>query len=88
MPKGIEANINPKLLIWARDSIGPNVSDVSKKMKFSEQKILDWESGKSKPSVPQLRKLANLYKRPIAIFFLPYYDGLEYTKGNDDPQVQ
>lgn len=71
MPKGIEANINPKLLIWARDSIGLNVSDVSKKMKFSEQKILDWESGKSKPSVPQLRKLANLYKRPIAIFFLP-----------------
>src|SRR5262249_41363612 len=30
-----------------------------------------WESGSSKPSVPQLQRLADLYKRSLAVFYLP-----------------
>lgn len=71
MPQRIEAEINPQLLIWARKSVGIVTLEVAKKLKVSEQKISNWESGISKPSIPQLRKLAKLYKRPIAIFFLP-----------------
>jgi Zn-dependent peptidase ImmA (M78 family)/DNA-binding XRE family transcriptional regulator len=71
MTQRIEAEINPQLLVWARKSVGMATSGVAKKLKTSEQKISDWERGIIKPSIPQLRKLARLYKRPIAIFFLP-----------------
>lgn len=71
MSQRIEAEINPQLLVWARESVGMATSDVSKKLKTSEQRISEWESGNIKPSIPQLRKIAKLYKRPIAIFFLP-----------------
>jgi Zn-dependent peptidase ImmA (M78 family)/DNA-binding XRE family transcriptional regulator len=71
MAQRIEAEINPQLLVWARKNIGMSTSDVAKKLKTSEQKVSDWESGTIKPSISQLRKIAKLYKRPIAIFFLP-----------------
>ena len=71
MATGIKAEINPKLLVWARNSVGLSISSVAKKIKSSIQNLEDWETGKAKPTIPQLRKLAKLYKRPIAIFFLP-----------------
>lgn len=71
MTQRIEAEINPQLLVWARKSMGMAISEVAIKMKISEQKISDFETGANKPSIPQLRKLAKFYKRPIAIFFLP-----------------
>ena len=30
-----------------------------------------WETGAEQPTYPQLKKLAKLYKRPVAIFFFP-----------------
>jgi Zn-dependent peptidase ImmA (M78 family) len=30
-----------------------------------------WESGEEHPSIAQLRKLAEIYRRPVAVFFLP-----------------
>jgi DNA-binding transcriptional regulator YiaG len=29
-----------------------------------------WEEGEALPSIPQLRKLGEIYKRPLAVFFL------------------
>jgi Zn-dependent peptidase ImmA (M78 family) len=64
--------VQPALLFWARDSIGFSVDDVALKMKRPVDEILEWESGISAPSYPQLEKLAyQLYKRPLAVFFLP-----------------
>lgn len=64
--------VKPALLSWARESIGFSVDDVALKMKRSVDEILEWESGISAPSYPQLEKLAyQLYKRPLAVFFLP-----------------
>ena len=33
--------------------------------------VKDWESGESAPTYVQLEKLADKYKRPIALFFFP-----------------
>jgi Zn-dependent peptidase ImmA (M78 family) len=64
--------VQPVLLSWARESIGFSVEDVAIKMKRSVDEILGWESGISAPSYSQLEKLAyQLYKRPLAVFFLP-----------------
>jgi Zn-dependent peptidase ImmA (M78 family) len=30
-----------------------------------------WEAGEDAPSIPQLRKLAEVYKRPLVVFYLP-----------------
>jgi len=34
-------------------------------------RLSDWEVGETRPTVAQLRKLAQAYKRPLAIFYLP-----------------
>ncbi len=69
--KSREALINHEVLKWARERMELSIAQVSKKAKFHEHKILEWEKGVSKPSLTQLRKIGTLYKRPIAIFFLP-----------------
>ena len=71
MTESIEAIIKPELLIWARKSAGLTLTDVAKKTQVSEEKINEWETGTSRPSISQLRKLAKVYKRPIAVFYLP-----------------
>jgi transcriptional regulator with XRE-family HTH domain len=71
MTESIEAIIKPELLIWARKSAGLTLTDVAKKTQVSEEKINEWETGKSTLSVSQLRRLAKVYKKPIAVFYLP-----------------
>lgn len=71
MASRIEANINPELLIWARKSSGLDVVSAARNVVTDPEKLKKWESGELKPSIPQLRKLANKYKRPLAVFFLP-----------------
>jgi Zn-dependent peptidase ImmA (M78 family) len=66
------SGIQPSLLRWARQSANMPVSDVAEKLKRTVAEIESWETGESAPSYPQLEKLAyELYKRPLATFFLP-----------------
>ncbi len=69
--RSIEVSLEPKLLVWARDTMGMKRSDVSSKLKVSLRTVQDWESGNSKPTLPQAEKLARIYKRSLATFFLP-----------------
>ena len=42
------------------------------KRKQVDVKVLqEWESGKSQPNYVQLKILAGIYKRPVALFFFP-----------------
>lgn len=59
------------MIKWARERAGYSVEAVAKFESFSEQDILDWESGKESPSLPRLRKLAKRYRRPLMVFYLP-----------------
>lgn len=71
MAPRVEALVRKEILVWARESSGFDVETAAKRVKVSAERIRAWESGQSRPSVPQLRKLAELYKRPLAVFFLP-----------------
>jgi Zn-dependent peptidase ImmA (M78 family) len=64
--------IQPSVLRWARMSANLSVADVADKMSRAVAEIEDWETGAGAPTYPQLEKLAyDLYKRPLATFFLP-----------------
>lgn len=65
------APINPDVLRWARESLAVPVERASSTAKVDEERYLRWESGEDRPTIAMLRKLANLYKRPLATFFLP-----------------
>jgi transcriptional regulator with XRE-family HTH domain len=43
----------------------------TKKLGISSERLFSWESGDARPSVAQLRTAATVYKRPLAVFFLP-----------------
>ena len=59
--------VNKKLIEWARKSAGLTLSEATEK--FSH--IAAWEEGTSFPTYPQLEKLANEFKLPVAVFFFP-----------------
>lgn len=57
---------------WARQTIGLSLQDVAERLKRPLGEVEAWEKGDSAPTYPQLEKLAyQIYKRPLAIFFLP-----------------
>ena len=70
MPRGPDAIANPKLLVWARESVGLSIEEVALKIKKDAETIIKWETGEAKPTVAKLRDLARIYKRPLAIFYL------------------
>jgi Zn-dependent peptidase ImmA (M78 family) len=70
MAEQIEAIVKPELLIWARRMAGLDTEAAARKTQVSRSKLDLWESGKARPTVAQLRKLADAYKRPLGVFFL------------------
>lgn len=64
--------IQPSVLRWARESGGLELDEVAMRLKRRVEEIEAWEAGEKAPTWPQLEKLAyQIYKRPIALFFLP-----------------
>ena len=67
------AGIQPSVLRWARESQGYSIDDVAQHLKREPAEIESWEKpGPAAPTYAQLEDLAyKLYKRPLAVFFLP-----------------
>jgi len=66
------AYINGEMLKWVR-SITPfeKPSDVAERIKgITTAKLLAWENGEEYPSITEAKNLANLYKVPLASFYL------------------
>ena len=63
--------INPIIIKWARERSGYTLEDVAKSFKKDVETISNWESGEAAPTYVQLEKLADKYKRPVALFFFP-----------------
>ena len=63
--------INPDIVRWARERSGYTLQEVAKSLNRDIATISDWESGASAPTYVQLEKLADKYKRPVAMFFFP-----------------
>lgn len=70
MPRTPAAQVEPALLIWARESLGLAVADAAKKLGVKPERLEQWEQGDAHPTVAQLRTAARVYKRPLAVFFL------------------
>ncbi|MGH9840851.1 MAG: ImmA/IrrE family metallo-endopeptidase [Blastocatellia bacterium] len=69
---GKVVGIEPAILKWARESQGYSVEDVALSLKRDREEIVAWETGDGAPTYAQLEELAyKLYKRPLAVFFLP-----------------
>ena len=64
------AHINPELLKWARKSINLSLSLASEKIGVQETTLVSWENGEENPTIKQLYKIAEVYKRPFAILNL------------------
>jgi Zn-dependent peptidase ImmA (M78 family)/DNA-binding XRE family transcriptional regulator len=67
-----KASNNPALITWARETAGFGAAEAAARLGVSEDQLRAWESldAEGAPSIPQLRKLAALFKRPLAVFFL------------------
>jgi len=66
----IRAIVKKELLKWARESMNLTIDTAAQKIGVSTDRLVDWEAGDSAPTIPQLRKAAEVYKRPLAVFFL------------------
>jgi len=67
----VEALVKPSLLSWARRTSSMSIEEAAKKAQVKPEQVEAWERGGKRPSIPQLRKLCEIYKRPLAVFYLP-----------------
>jgi Zn-dependent peptidase ImmA (M78 family) len=68
----VEAIVEPALLIWAREKAGFEIEAAAAKARnVSADRLAAWERGERRPTIAQLRELGRIYKRPIAVFYLP-----------------
>ncbi|HEX4950167.1 MAG TPA: XRE family transcriptional regulator [Blastocatellia bacterium] len=70
MSTKVLAIVKPELLVWARESARLSIVDAAKKSQISPEKLANCEAGQDKLTINQLRTLAKVYKRPLAVFFL------------------
>ncbi len=63
--------INPEILKWARERSGFSLEATGKALNKEKSFIVECESGQRTMTYVQLEKLADKYKRPVALFFLP-----------------
>jgi len=64
-----EIELKPLVLKALRETSGYSVEEVAKKLKVSKEKIVSVEEGKSTFTLTQIKKLADIYKRPLVVFF-------------------
>jgi transcriptional regulator with XRE-family HTH domain len=66
-----KAYITSNVLKWARESARMTEDTAAAKISVTVDKLKEWESGLSQPTIKQAQTLAKAYKRPFALFFLP-----------------
>jgi Zn-dependent peptidase ImmA (M78 family)/DNA-binding XRE family transcriptional regulator len=73
MAARVKALITPTLITWARETAGFSNAEAADKLDIDAEMLAAWENpnDEAAPSIPQLRKLAALFKRPLAVFYLP-----------------
>ncbi len=71
MSRDLTARCNSSLLYSAEENSGYTLEVAAAKIKDSPERLEAWEKGDSRPTIAQLRKLAKLYKRSLALFYSP-----------------
>src|SRR5438552_7456685 len=70
MARSIPALVKPSLLVWARERSGLGVEQAARKLGIELAVLEKWENGEERPTIAQVRRLGEVYKRPLAVFFL------------------
>jgi Zn-dependent peptidase ImmA (M78 family)/transcriptional regulator with XRE-family HTH domain len=68
---GIRSPITPPVLAWAIKEDGRSPGELAEKLKVDRSILDQWTDGDSLPTVGQVTKLAEVLRRPRALFFLP-----------------
>lgn len=71
MVERVEALVDRELLIWARKIAHLTAKEAARKVHVKQERLQSWEAGEKRPTIRQLRELGRVYKRPIAVFYLP-----------------
>jgi len=70
MAKVFRANVNPRLLRWARESAGMQLEEAARLIPpKSVDALRAWETGEKKPTIKQARDAAKVYKRPFSVLY-------------------
>ena len=71
-------NVNPEILIWARETAGLTSEEAAGKLGFKDsrkwtavERLRAYESGQEPPRRSVLSRMAEKYRRPILTFYLP-----------------
>lgn len=91
----IKVKISTAILKAIRESSGYSIDDIAKRLKSSAERIRSVEEGAADFSITQIKKLADIYHRPLAAFFgevtpHPLYKLTDYRINRDKkitPQV-
>jgi Zn-dependent peptidase ImmA (M78 family) len=70
MAKSVKALINPAMLTWAREQAGYSLADAARKLHIDEARLEALEADQETPSFAKLLDMADLYKRPVSLFYL------------------
>lgn len=65
-----QVDVNPAILVWAREAIGLSRKDAARQLDMSELSLRYLEEGVGDVSMPRLRAMAKAYDRPLISFFL------------------
>ena len=66
-----EAFITPSVIKWSRKKAHYSLEEAAKKISINSQKLEQWENGKSRPTMLQAQTMSQVYRRPLAAFYLP-----------------
>lgn len=64
-----EIKLRPEVLKALRESSGYSVEEIARKLKTSADKVEAVEKGNTSFTLTQIKKLAEIYRRPLAAFF-------------------
>lgn len=67
----VRAPVTPAVMKWARETARYTLRESANQLKRPISDIEEWENGKLLPTMPQARRAAKLYRRPLAAFYLP-----------------
>lgn len=62
--------VNAQMIAWARNMSRLDLEAAAARVGTTVERLQEWEAGKRVPTLPQLRKLADAYKRSMGVFFL------------------
>jgi Zn-dependent peptidase ImmA (M78 family) len=71
MATQVQAIVKPAILEWARTTAGFTLADAAHRLGVKAEKLKAVEAGEKRLTFGQLKKAADTYKRPLAVFFLP-----------------